>query len=126
MIKNKLRRQRILKLAMSIFLLLILLLILYFFGNSVFSLYQKYTFAREKKAALSNRYENTVKHKKELEEKLRHVNTKFGKEEILRENYSMARKGEKLIVVVGDIPSHQKASLEKRTFWDKIQAFFGL
>ncbi len=93
-------------------------------SKAVWSLYLKYKYSNQKLDALGARLEHAKSRQNEIINKMEYVKSDFGKEEILRDNYSLAKKGERVIILIQDDKERKEKKLEKKSFWNKIKQLF--
>lgn len=104
----------------SRFTLLILLLVFVFLVNSTYKIFSKYiTVNRDLSATISSLEERETK-QSELQKELERINSKVGKEEVLRENYSLAKEGEQVISII-DSSNTPLEIVEEKSFFDKAK-----
>ncbi len=99
-------------------------LLLFLSVSAAWGAYSKYSFAKERASLETNKLQNLKNRKMELESDLKELSSDYGKEKILRENYSMALPEEKLIVIIDESSRmKEKKPEERESSWD-IFSFF--
>lgn len=73
--------------------------------------------AEKKLSELQNRHDN-------LEKDIERLETPEGVEEEIRSKFSVAKKGENVVVIVNDIAVDGSSSTEKVSFWQKFLNLF--
>lgn len=110
-----------------IFLAVLFLLFIYF-AYKVFLLARKYRESVNNKEIVSNELVNLVERKDALAKDIAKMRTKEGIEEIIRNKYQVVKKGEKMVVIVGE---DNDSSLNKNmgsptshNFWKWLKNIF--
>lgn len=110
-----------------IFLAVLFLLFIYF-AYKVFLLARKYRESVNNKEIVSNELVNLVERKDALAKDIAKMRTKEGIEEIIRNKYQVVKKGEKMVVIVGEDNDSSLnkniGSLTSYNFWKWLKNIF--
>ena len=104
--------------------LLVLLVILLFVAHGAWGVYKKHREVDKDLLNTQNRLDRSLEQKKVVQHKIDRLETDVGKEEVLRENYSLAKDGEKAIFLLED-PDPEIEIVEEKKFFGRIGSFFG-
>ena len=110
-------RKKLAYYSLNIFLISIMALASVFLVRASWLAYHRYAFAKEKAERESQRLKLSKEHEAELKEKLSELKSDFGVEKILRENYSYALPGEKLLLIIDEADTGEEAEAEDRIPW---------
>ncbi len=102
----------------------LVLLLLFLSGSAAWSAYFKYSFSKERANIEISKLQNLNQRKTEIESNLKELSSDFGKEKILRENYSMALPGEKLIIIINNPDDLVTGKPKSDKSWWNISSFF--
>lgn len=107
--------------------LVLLAVVLVFMISGTWGVYQKASLAREQKERLEQELVELEKRRADLEAKLNALTTERGIEEEIRERYSVAKKGESVVVIVdspeGDAENtHEQSRIS--AWWKKLTGIF--
>jgi cell division protein FtsB len=101
--------------------LVLLTLVLLVFVWNIFKLAGKMEETSKNRKMEEARIADLEKRKEKLTEDIQRLNTEQGKEEVIRENFSQAKEGEELIVIVED---QKKETAEKKAEPGGMMGFF--
>jgi cell division protein FtsB len=107
----------------SKFTLFVLLIIFLFVAHGAWGLYQKKRDVNNDLSMTEERLNESLKQKEIVQQKIDRLDTKVGTEEVLRENYSLAREGEKVIFLLEDNEVEVEV-VEEPGFFERIGNFF--
>ncbi len=103
---------------MHIPILLVLALLTFFMAHAAWGMYAKYSVSRHNLKSKKNLLDEVQENKNQLERKLEFIKSDFGKEYLLRANYSYAKDGEKMIVITqSDTNDSVASSTDKKQNW---------
>ena len=119
---SKKKRKKILFYTLRIILLIFLFIPVFFLARASWSAYNRYAFAKDKLSKGEYRLALAKKHKSELEEKLKELESDFGTEKILRENYSFVLPGEKLLIIIDEPDTKEGVQeAEPKPWWQALK-----
>lgn len=106
----------------------VLFLMLLLAGNGVWGIYQKSKTASSERDIALRSLTDLESRTAELQVSLDHLGTARGIEEEVRQKYTVARKGEEVVVVVDDSAKKSKNDMvaDEGGFWQKVLSVFGL
>jgi len=105
--------------------LILLLILLVLFAWKIFGLIGKLEDTHKNKKAEEAKIEDLEKRKAQLTSDIEKLGTDKGKEEILRQNFGLAKEGEQLIVIVDDPKTTPPQPAEKTSsFWSFLSGWF--
>ncbi|MCR4275017.1 MAG: hypothetical protein NUW02_03170 [Candidatus Campbellbacteria bacterium] len=96
------QRQRARKLLYSNVTIAVLLGLLFIGGKELWDIFQKKEQAEEARARVQGQYEDLIQRKEFLSSEIESMETVAGVESKLRERYSIAKSGEKVIILIND------------------------
>lgn len=100
--------------------LVLLIIVLVFLGKSTYKIYKKHYLLKEDLENSLEIYEEYQTRKEQLESDLGRVDSEVGREEILRENYSLAKDGEEAIFIIN--PEEQEIEIvEEKSVWQNMK-----
>ncbi len=100
-------------------------LILAFFLFNIFRLLDKVQETGEKRDALAEKAEELEKSKEKLSSDIEKLKTEEGKEEIIRENYGVAKEGENIIIITEEEKVDEGEKDEDSAgFWGFLKNWF--
>ena len=105
---------------MHIPIVLIFALLTFFMAHAAWGMYTKYSMSRLNLKNKEQLLRETQRLKTQLDNKLRFIESDFGKEYLLRVNYSYAKDGEKMIVITksdANLGSLNTNSADKKQNW---------
>ncbi len=125
MLKMKRRKNIVLFWIFHASTLSVIAFLLFMMWSAAWNAYGRYAFAKERAEIELTRYNDLKIHKGTLQASLAELKSDFGKEKILRENYSYALPNEKLLIII-DEPDKEllEEKKKKRNLWGKIKEFF--
>jgi len=103
----------------SKFTFLALLVILFFVMHGAWGIFQKQRMVSNELEKTEETLDQFNERKNELEEKLERINSNVGKEELLRDKYSVAKEGEKAVFIL-DLNKEEKIIVEEEGFFKKL------
>lgn len=104
--------------------LIILSLVFLFLATGTWDIYQKQREVKKDLSMTENKLNESLKQKEMIKEKIERLDTNVGLEEALRENYSLAKEGEKAIFLI-DEEEPPLPPVEEKSFFGRITSFFG-
>jgi len=104
----------------------VLFLLLLLAGNGVWGIYQKSKTASSERDIALRSLTDLESRTAELKTSLSHLETERGIEEEVRQKYTVARKGEEVVVVVDDSAKKSKNDevVDTRSLWQKLAPLF--
>lgn len=119
-------RKRIRKILYSKSALLVLTFLLLIAGNGVWNIYQKYKTATIERDIAHRALTDIETRTELLKASLAHLGTERGIEDEVRQKYTVAKKGEEVVVVVDDSAkkSENSDAMDDSDLWQKIVSFF--
>jgi cell division protein FtsB len=112
-------KRKLKKRVYSKFTLVVLLVILVLVAHGAWGIFQKKRIVSEDLRKTQETLEQFNERKAKLESKLDRVNSDVGKEEILRDKYSVAKEGEKAIFIL-DSDEEEEVILKEEGFFKKL------
>lgn len=100
----------------SKFFLIILIFLVIFLFYIIVDLYQKMLISIENKEVAENNIIQLEKRKQQLSFDLENINSEKGKEKIFRENFGLAKTGEKVITILEDSNSSNEDDIKNNIF----------
>ncbi len=107
MLRKSKKKKLIFIIGTNVIVLLFLILSSMFFARVSYGVYLKYSNSKKHEKILENQYKNLLAQKQELEDRINKINSNFGKESILREDFNLAKEGEKMIMVFDDYKENE-------------------
>ena len=98
-----------------------------FMASGTWGVYQKASLAREQRERFEQELIQLQVRHADLEAKLNALTTERGIEEEIRERYSVAKKGESVVVIVDTPLAGQETNASRSTisvWWDKFSGLF--
>ena len=102
-----------------------LAVVLVFAGKSVWVVYERNIESKTNLARSANALQALTDRQKSLTDKLDQLKTETGIEEEIRNKFSVAKPGEKLLVIIDDkTPTTSADTNSEKGFWAKLVEFF--
>lgn len=102
----------------------LLLTLVIFAGKAVFNAYGKYRLASNALVDSNNEYSALVSRSDFLNSEIKKLDTTRGQESILRERYSVAKEGEKMVIIVNEKISSSGIPVVEGGIWHKFLELF--
>jgi cell division protein FtsB len=104
--------------------LFIFFVILVFFSYQMIDLIKKQRETVRKKNLIMNEVYSLEARKDAISEKIMKLEKETGEEEIIREKYQLVQEGEKMIIIVDEVPYEDSQVKEQLSFFDRLKDFF--
>ncbi len=118
--RNKIYR----RFAYSPLVVVLLTFVLIFVSKAVWSAYQKFTLASSTLQESQNEYMALTARNEFLNSEISKLETERGQESVLRERYSVAKEGEKMVIIVDDKNSSVTKPVDEVGIWKKFLNLF--
>ncbi len=119
--KQKVRRFLYSKVTVGALAILVL-----FVGFKTWGIYQKERLSREMLEEAKATHADLSMRALALSNDIERLNTDIGFEEVVRDRYGVARKGENVVVLLDADDTGATEENEEEGFWEKVKEFFGV
>lgn len=119
------RKKQIAHVISSPLVLLFLVFVAVFLGRATYRILAKERESAKNLARAQAELQELQDKKEGIEKDINRLSTPEGVEEELRSKYAIKKPGEELVVIVNDEPAPAKEEVKEKTWWEKIEEFFG-
>jgi len=119
------QKQKVRKVLFSKITVIALTVIVAFVGLKTWGIYKKERLSREMLEEAKVTHGELSMRALALSGDLERLNTDIGFEEVVRDRYGVARKGESVVVLLDDDTGDVFEEDEAETWWEKVKGFFG-